>query len=93
MNQEMTQSLPIMATLRQWLLTLPVETPAIAHRICRWIPAQCPFARRISLWGRPVITIPPLCKLNPFYEEIILLRFRALTYLSDVCGEDISQYV
>lgn len=40
-----------------------------------------------------MITIPPLCQLNPFYEEVVMLRFRALTYLSDVCQEDISQYV
>ncbi|XFA71981.1 Mo-dependent nitrogenase C-terminal domain-containing protein [Thermosynechococcaceae cyanobacterium Okahandja] len=83
----------MIAKVRHWLLTRPIETPAIAHRICRWVPAQCPFARTISLFGRSLITIPPLCKLNPFYEEIMTLRLRALTYLSEVCREDISQYV
>ncbi len=83
----------VIDTLRQWFMTLPVDSPAIAHRICRFIPAQCPFARTISVFGRPLLTIPPLCKLNPFYEEMMLLRFRALSYLSDVCGEDISPYV
>lgn len=82
----------LMTKIRQWLITYPITTPAIAHRICRLIPAQCPFARTFSLFGYPVITILPLCKLNPFYEEVMRLRFRALTYLSDVCQEDISQY-
>jgi hypothetical protein len=36
--------------------------------------------------------IPPMCKLNPLYEEVVGLRFRALCYLADDCGEDISQY-
>ena len=36
--------------------------------------------------------IPPLCHLNPFYNEFVMLRFRALSYLSDVCGEDVTRY-
>ena len=36
--------------------------------------------------------IPPLCKLNPVYEEVVYLRFRALCYLADCCGEDIQRY-
>ncbi|MFN4067018.1 MAG: Mo-dependent nitrogenase C-terminal domain-containing protein [Thermosynechococcus sp.] len=76
----------LMAKIRQWLMAYPITMPAIAHRLCRLIPAQCPF-------GRPVLTIPPLCKLNPFYEEVVMLRFRALTHLNEVCQEDISQYV
>ncbi len=31
-------------------------------------------------------------KLNPLYEQLIGLRFRALTFLADVCGEDITGY-
>jgi hypothetical protein len=37
--------------------------------------------------------IPPLCKLNPFYEEVLGMRFRALCYLADECGEDVSQFL
>jgi hypothetical protein len=33
-----------------------------------------------------------LCKLNPLYEQLVGLRFRALSYLADDCGEDVSQY-
>ncbi|MBE9017387.1 hypothetical protein IQ272_14835 [Chroococcidiopsidales cyanobacterium LEGE 13417] len=34
----------------------------------------------------------PLCKLNPLYEQVVALRFKALTYLVDECGEDLSLY-
>jgi hypothetical protein len=37
--------------------------------------------------------IPPMCKLNPFYNEFVSLRLRALAYLSDDCGEDVTQYI
>jgi hypothetical protein len=37
--------------------------------------------------------VPPLCELNPFYNELVFLRFRALSYLSDVCGEDVTKYI
>lgn len=78
--------------IRHWLDGLTIENPALAHRICRLIPAQCPFERELKLFGRTVVRIPPLCKLNPVYEQVVALRFRALCYLADDCGEDISQY-
>ncbi|NJR60273.1 MAG: hypothetical protein HC769_16410 [Cyanobacteria bacterium CRU_2_1] len=40
----------------------------------------------------PLTHIPPLCKLNPFYEEIMMLRFKALQFLADVCCEDVTIY-
>nr|WP_317110593.1 Mo-dependent nitrogenase C-terminal domain-containing protein [Chroococcidiopsis sp. SAG 2025] len=33
-----------------------------------------------------------MCKLNPLYEQVVALRFKALTYLADECGEDVSLY-
>jgi hypothetical protein len=36
---------------------------------------------------------PPLCELNPFYDEFVSLRFRALSYLADVCGENVDKYI
>ncbi|WP_353735273.1 Mo-dependent nitrogenase C-terminal domain-containing protein [Okeania sp. SIO2C2] len=63
--------------------------PEFAKNLCQLIPAQCPFTRDINFWGRIVLKIPPLCKLNPFYYEIISLGFRSLTFLADVCLEDI----
>lgn len=99
-SQIPTQSL-VQAKLPSWDLFLPlrrlidgfeVQNPALAHRLCQLIPAQCPFARTLRFRDRVLLTIPPLCKLNPLYEELIALRFRALCYLADHCGEDVSQY-
>jgi hypothetical protein len=78
--------------IRQWLNHLPIQDARFAHFVCKWIPAQCPFERDIVIAGRKVAHIPPLCKLNPFFEEFVALRFRALCYLVDHCGENVSQY-
>lgn len=79
--------------LRHWLTHLQIKNPLFAHRIVRLIPAQCPFERDIVLFGQTIVHIPPLCKLNPLYEELVELRFKALCYLADDCGEDISVYI
>lgn len=78
--------------IRCWLDNIQVQNSGFAHRICQLIPAQCPFERDIKLFGHTVFQIPPLCKLNPVYEQVVALRFRALCYLADDCGEDISAY-
>lgn len=78
--------------IRRWLEKLPVEDAKTARRIAKLIPAQCPFERDIKVLGHTVAHIPPLCKLNPLYDQFVSLRFRALCYLADVCGEDIRQY-
>ncbi|NEQ95765.1 MAG: hypothetical protein F6K30_03380 [Cyanothece sp. SIO2G6] len=81
-----------LAPLRQWLDNLDINDARVAHRIARLIPAQCPFERTVKLWGHTLFHIPPLCKLNPLYDELVTLRFRALCYLADTCGEDIQAY-
>lgn len=78
--------------IRQWLNNLEINNVELAHFICRMIPTQCPFERDICLFGRTILHIPPLCKLNPVYEELTVLRFRALSYLADECGEDVGCY-
>lgn len=78
--------------LRQWLNRYEIRNADQAHLICRLIPVQCPFARDIHFGGRTWLRIPPLCKLNPLYEEVVSLRFRALCYLADECGEDVRCY-
>lgn len=78
--------------VRNWLDGLQVEDASFAHRVCKLIPAQCPFERDVKLFGQTLFHIPPMCKLNPVYEQVVALRFRALCYLADECGEDISQY-
>jgi hypothetical protein len=78
--------------IRAWLDQIEVQNVRLAHLLCQWIPAQCPFERDVQLFGRVLFHIPPLCKLNPFYDEVVALRFRALCYLADECGEDIMPY-
>lgn len=82
----------LLQPVRDWLDQMDVQDPKIAHFLCKMIPSQCPFERDISLFGRAIAHIPPLCKLNPLYDQLVGLRFRALSYLADACGEDISSY-
>ncbi|MEM9809212.1 MAG: Mo-dependent nitrogenase C-terminal domain-containing protein [Cyanobacteria bacterium P01_D01_bin.56] len=79
--------------LKRWLDNVEISDPIFARRIARLVPAQCPFERDVALFGRTIAHIPPMCKLNPFYEEVVGLRFRALCFLADECGEDISAFV
>ncbi len=81
-----------LAPLRQWLNQLEIRHEGMAHFLCQLIPTQCPFERDIYLLGRKIAHIPPLCKLNPLYEEVVFLRFRALCYLADECQQDVSHY-
>ncbi|MBW4581934.1 MAG: Mo-dependent nitrogenase C-terminal domain-containing protein [Tildeniella nuda ZEHNDER 1965/U140] len=78
--------------IRQWLDTIEIHDTETARAFCQLIPARCPFERTIKLFDRTLFSIPPLCKLNPFYEQVVGLRFRALCYLADECGEDVSRY-
>lgn len=78
--------------LRQYLNNLEIKNKSFAHVLCRLIPVQCPFEQDIKLFGRTICHIPPLCKLNPLYDEVVALRFRALSYLADECGEDVRCY-
>ena len=82
----------ILRPMRQWLNRIEVRDPKLAHRLCKIIPAQCPFERNVEFLGHTLFHIPPLCKLNPLYEEVVGLRFRALCYLADECGEDVTPY-
>ena len=82
----------IFQALRQRLDRVQVSSPKLAHRLCQLIPAQCPFERDITVFGRTLFHIPPMCKLNPLYEEVVALRFRALCFLADECGEDVTAY-
>lgn len=54
--------------------------PAVAKLVVSIIPATCPFARTIKI-GKFSVTIPPLCKLNPFYNQLMQIRFQALMAL------------
>ncbi|MEO8893763.1 MAG: Mo-dependent nitrogenase C-terminal domain-containing protein [Coleofasciculaceae cyanobacterium] len=91
-NQSLTKLFNFLQPLRQWLDHIEIHNPRIARLIASLIPAQCPFEREFRLFGHKIAYIPPLCKLNPFYEQLVSLRFRALCFLADECGEDIQSY-
>ncbi len=82
----------ILQPVRHWLDGMEIHDPRVARFVCKMIPAQCPFERDVKLFGHKVVHIPPMCKLNPLYEQLVGLRFRALSYLADERGEDISAY-
>ena len=82
----------VLQPVRQWLDKIEVRNPKLAHRLCKLIPAQCPFERDVKLFGHKLFHIPPMCKLNPLYEEVVSLRFRSMCYLADECGEDVQAY-
>jgi hypothetical protein len=75
--------------LRQWLDNFQIKNPRLARFLYKAIPGDCPFERDIILFGRKLAHIPPLCKLNPLYEQLVALRFRCMCYLVDECGEAI----
>lgn len=78
---------------REWLDQLEVHDPRLARFLCKMIPSQCPFERDVNLFGRKLVHIPAMCKLNPLYDQLVGLRFRALSYLADDCNEDVTPYL
>ncbi|MDJ0661511.1 MAG: Mo-dependent nitrogenase C-terminal domain-containing protein [Crocosphaera sp.] len=82
----------MLQSLKNRLERQEISDRTFAHRLCRLIPSQCPFERKIQFFGHVLLSIPPLCKLNPLYDDLMALRFRALCYLAEEWGEDISQY-
>ncbi len=83
----------LLQPFKDWLDNLEIHHIFVAKLICQIIPPSCPFERDIKLFGYQIAHIPPLCTLNPFYEQLVFLRFRALSYLADECHENISRYV
>jgi hypothetical protein len=65
---------------------------AVAREIALRIPGACPFERDVKVFGVVLFHIPPLCKLNPLYEEFVGLRNRALIFLEGE-GESIQEYL
>lgn len=81
-----------LAPIRRWINGIDCRDRRFARRICRWIPSSCPFERDLAIF-RFTVHIPALCKFNPFYPEIAGLRFRAIAFLADECGEDVTPYL
>lgn len=80
----------ILHFMRQWIDSIEVDNPQVARWLSQLIPAQCPFEQDIQLFGKTLFHIPPLCKLNPLYDQLMSLRFRALIFLADVCDENVA---
>ena len=78
-----THQLDLLQPIRQNLDAIEINNLRLAQFLCRFIPDSCPFERNIKLFGNLIVHIPPLCKLNPLYEQLIGLRFRALCYLAE----------
>ncbi len=78
--------------VKVWLDDVDIHDPSVARFLCKMIPPRCPFERDVKLFGKKIVHIPPMCKLNPLYEQLVGIRFRALSYLADECGEDVTPY-
>lgn len=91
-HEDQHQSLDVLSPVKHWLDDWEVHDPKVARFVCKMIPPQCPFERDVKLFGRKIVHIPPMCQINPLYEQLVGLRFRALSYLADDCGEDVSKY-
>lgn len=82
----------VLQPVKDWLDGWEIHDPRLAHFVCKIIPSQCPFERDIILFGRKIVHIPAMCQINPLYEQLVGMRFRALCYLADECKEDVSSY-
>ncbi|MBK1989457.1 Mo-dependent nitrogenase C-terminal domain-containing protein [Sphaerospermopsis aphanizomenoides BCCUSP55] len=91
-NYKNPGSFDILSPLRRLVNGIQIKNPRLAHQICQVIPCCCPFERDINLFGR-TFHIPAICQINPLYNEVVALRFRALSYLVDECGEDVTKYI
>lgn len=49
--------------------------------IVGFIPSTCPFERDVYLYKLKLFHIPPICKINPYYKEIVNLKLRAIDSL------------
>jgi len=86
----------VLAPLKHWLDQWDPVDPHVAAFIVSLIPAQCPFERDIVLFGRKLVHIPPMCKINPLYDQLVGLRFRCLGHLPEdqqqlICHQETSQ--
>lgn len=79
--------------IKKWLDKIEIKDQRVAKFVCKMVPPQCPFERDIKIFGHKIVHIPPMCELNPLYDQLVGLRFRSLSFLADDCHEDISPYI
>lgn len=73
----------LLTDIQHQLDNIEIHNPMFAKLLCQVIPTSCPFERDIKFFGWVLFHFPPLCKLNPLYEELVSLRFRAQCYLAE----------
>lgn len=83
----------LLQPVKKWLDGMDVNDPRVARFLCKMIPSECPFERDIKLFGKKIVHIPPMCKINPLYDQMVGLRFRSLSFLADDCKEDVTPYL
>lgn len=71
----------LLDSIKQWLDAFDPSDERISSLIVQLIPSQCPFERDIVLFGRRLVHIPPICKVNPLFDQLVALRFRCLNHL------------
>lgn len=77
------EKIDLLLPIKTWLDSIEIKDSITAHRLNNLIPSECPFARKITIFNHRILTIPPLCKLNPLYDNLMALKFRCLTYLAE----------
>ena len=82
----------LLSQIRYQIESVEIRDYHLARLLCKIIPSNCPFERTVTILGRTLFHIPPLCKINPLYEQIVALRFKCLLYLVNECGEDAIKY-
>ncbi|MEH1875006.1 Mo-dependent nitrogenase C-terminal domain-containing protein [Nostoc sp.] len=82
----------LLSQIQYQLESIEIHNYHLAKLLCKVIPSNCPFERTVTVFGRTLFQIPPLCKINPLYEQIVGLRFKSLLYLVNECGEDATKY-
>ncbi len=92
-NSEADSNIDVLKPMKKWLDGIDIKDPRVARFVCKMVPPQCPFERDIKLFGKKIVHIPPMCKVNPLYEQLVGLRFRSLSFLADECHEDITPYI
>ncbi|WP_416223704.1 Mo-dependent nitrogenase C-terminal domain-containing protein [Synechococcus sp. CBW1107] len=66
--------------LRHCLDDLQPDEPSVARFLIRLIPPQCPLKRDVTIVGRKLLHIPPMCRINPLDEDLNGPAFPGLVF-------------
>ncbi len=77
-----------LAPFRAWINRIEVHQSWFARWVCRLVPNVCSRGYDLRCLGYTILHLPSLCKLNPLYDELLDLRFRAAEFLYEQSGSD-----